>query len=934
MLRDVVDDDDRSGAVAPTLTTTASDSEDGAPPSTSPERPRAAPVVRPPREQVDERIAHFRLIERLGRGGMGIVYRARDEKLGRDVALKVLPSNVVGRADRRERFLREARAAAAVFHPAIAIVYEIDTDGVTPYIAMELVAGRTLRAVLEGGPLALDALLAISIPIADALARAHRAGVVHRDLKPENVMLDAQGAPKILDFGIARVFDSAAVTEASGPDTVAPPVASLEGQIIGTPAYMSPEQARGHAVDRRSDLFSFGTILFELSCGQPPFIGTSSMDLLTAIIRDPAPPLPRDVPDELARIIHKLLEKAPDDRYQDAGDLAADLRRLQQAGLGTPPRAAARSPRRRVAPRAIGAVGAIAAAAIGGWLVLRGGASTTTRPPDEPARPQAQHMVERPLVPATREDLAGALSADGARLALVRDGRLTVQELASGSARTLALPGAAPVWLDWFPDGKQLLLGVPVGPDDVELFALPTDGTAARALGIHAWGAAVSPDGTRIASFDEGGLRLSALDGSHMRRLVGTRENAEFSWPVWSPDGRWITYGVRGTGIVPAIRAVSTDGSTDVALVEDPALATSTALLAYIWLTDGRLLFRTVAAGSSIVEILDVDLATARPRGPAVTLGTLPDVVGLESATRDGRHVLLSRGAVVTTEYRARLDQHELDLEPDEHPGWRAFGRVPERDETLVVAPGGTDHTELLAVGANGQPRTLASLSGSIMSPQITPDGGAVLFLAVEGDHVVLRRLDLDVASRAPVAVETLPYAPSSPPEFTEWLVAQLGCPRQKGRSCVLGATEGADQVFYEIDPAKGRGRRLGALHGAAPWTWSLSADGAEIIAAHRDKDVRILDVASGDSRQVIATPGLVVFSVAWIGASRAFLLAGGQTRTGEIVRVEPSGAMRTVWSRPSETPGRLRVLDEAGSELLVTTTGGTTSLGVIELSP
>jgi hypothetical protein len=497
----------------------------------------------------------------------------------------------------------------------------------------------------------------------------------------------------------------------------------------------------------------------------------------------------------------------------------------------------------------------------------------------------------------------------------------------------LALPGAAPQWIDWFPDGKQLLLGVPVAPDDVELFALPIDGSAARALGIHAWGATLSPDGTRIASFDEGGLRLSALDGSHMRRLVGTRENAEFSWPVWSPDGRWITYGVRGTGIIPAIRVVSTDGSTDVVLVEDPALATSTALLAYIWLADGRLLYRTVAAGSSIIELLDVDLATARPRGAPVMLGTLPDVVGLESATRDGRHVLLSRGAVVNTEYRARLDQRDLDPQPDEHQGWRAFGRVPERGETLAVAPGGTDHTEVIAVGANGQPRTLASLS-SIVSPQITPDGGAVLFLAVEGDHLVLRRIDLGGASSAPVAVETLPYAPSTPPEFTERLVAQLGCPRQQGRPCVLGATEGDDQVFYEIDPSKGRGRRLGALHGASPWTWSLSADGAEIVAAHRDKDVRILDVASGESRQVIATPGLVVFSVAWIGASRAFLLAGGQTRTGEIVRVEPSGTMRTVWSRPSETPGRLRVLEDAGSELLVRTTSGTTSLGMIELSP
>jgi serine/threonine protein kinase len=889
---------------------------------------------------VDEKIAHFRIVARIGQGGMGIVYRAVDEKLGRDVALKVLPGDVVARADRRERFLREARAAAAVVHPAIATDYEVGADGDIPYNVMEYVAGRTLRDVLTSGAMPVPELIRIAIPIADALARAHRAGVVHRDLKPENVMLDAEGAPKILDFGLARLFDPAVPGDRPA-DAAIISVVTEEGTILGTPAYMSPEQARGRAVDHRSDLFSLGTLLFELVTAHAPFRGPSTMDIATAIIRD-NPPAPSSLaaaaPLELDRIILKCLEKDPEDRYQSAAEIVVDLRRLlRQTESGVAVSASTiRAPVRglRLASRLLAAI-AIVTIALTSWaFFLRGSSSSSSHEPVlAPLRPATLGFTERTIVPPTRGDLSGALSPDGTMLALVRDERLTIQDLASGQVRALALPDAPLSWIDWFPDQNHLLLGIAAGDTDKELFALPLDGSPGHAMGIHTWGAAISHGGTRIASFDEGGLRLSALDGSNSRRLVGTRENAEFSWPAWSPDDRWIAYGVRGPGIVPAIRAAAADGSTDVLIVENPNLATSSALLSYVWLGRGRLLYRSVLADSSVLQAIDVDPQTARPQGASMQVGTLPDVVGLESATRDGSRVLYSRGAVVRTEYRAALQGETLELHAEDHQGWAAIGRSADRNENIYAATSGTDQLELLGVGAHGTVRTIASIAGIAFSLQLTPDGAYVIFLEAEQGHMTLRKVSLsDEGAKTAKTIETLPYAPSSPPAFSERLVAQLSCPRDIGQRCILGATEGSDQVFYELDLDRGRGPQVGQLHGPSPWTWNVSPDGRAIIAAHRDGDVRVLDLATREMHQLLEKPGMVVFSAVWIGRTRSVLLAGAQVAKGVIVRVAPNGTRRTLWESTSETPSRLRVLDDAGSEVTVRTTAGTTSLGFLEL--
>ena len=277
-------------------------------------------------------LGSYKITAPLGAGGMGEVYRARDSKLRRDVAIKVLPALLISETDRRNRFLQEARAAAALNHPNIATIFEVnETDGLT-FIAMELVEGESLRSLLRRGPMQVADALRLGAEVAEGLSHAHKAGVIHRDLKPENVMVRPDGHPKILDFGLAKLLEKNATSDLSEAETVTP-VKTIEGNIMGTPAYMSPEQARGETVDFRSDIFSFGSTLYEMTVGKIPFNGPSAVDILGAILRD-IPPSPSGingwVPPELDRIISKCLEKIRENRYQHADDLAVDLRRLRR----------------------------------------------------------------------------------------------------------------------------------------------------------------------------------------------------------------------------------------------------------------------------------------------------------------------------------------------------------------------------------------------------------------------------------------------------------------------------------------------------------------------------------------------------------------------------------------------------------------------------
>jgi len=280
---------------------------------------------------IGKTLAHYEILEKLGSGGMGDVYKARDTKLGREVALKVLPEEFSKDDERRKRFMREAQAIAALKHPNIVTIHSVEeADGVS-FITMEYVEGGTLTARIPGGGVTLDEFFAYAIPLADAISSAHDQGISHRDLKPANVMFDRDGRLKVLDFGLAKLIAQSvnldtAPTIVQGSDTAV-------GQIMGTAAYMSPEQAEGKEIDGRSDIFSLGIVLYEMATGERPFKGDTQISTISSILKDTPKhisEIKREIPRHVGRIVNRCLEKNPDKRFQSAKDVRNDLEGLKK----------------------------------------------------------------------------------------------------------------------------------------------------------------------------------------------------------------------------------------------------------------------------------------------------------------------------------------------------------------------------------------------------------------------------------------------------------------------------------------------------------------------------------------------------------------------------------------------------------------------------
>jgi serine/threonine protein kinase len=273
-------------------------------------------------------ISHYRVVEKLGAGGMGVVWKARDTRLDRFVALKVLPAAKTSDPERKRRFVQEAKTASALNHPNIITIYEIDQAGpegdAADFIAMEFVPGKALAQLIPRKGLRLNETLNYAIEVADALAAAHAASIVHRDLKPGNIMVNENGSVKVLDFGLAKLTEQGGASEFARTETMGQAHKTAEGMIVGTFSYMSPEQAEGKKVDARTDIFSFGAVLYEMITGRRAFGGDSMVSILSAIVRGepkPAAEIVQGLPRDLDKIVMRCLRKDPNQRYQHAGDL-------------------------------------------------------------------------------------------------------------------------------------------------------------------------------------------------------------------------------------------------------------------------------------------------------------------------------------------------------------------------------------------------------------------------------------------------------------------------------------------------------------------------------------------------------------------------------------------------------------------------------------
>jgi len=493
-------------------------------------------------------ISHYRVGEKLGAGGMGVVWKARDTRLDRFVALKVLPAAKMRDPERKRRFVQEAKTASALNHPNIITIYDIDQADGADFIAMEFVPGKALDQLIPRKGLRLNETLDYAIEVADALAAAHAAGIVHRDLKPGNVMLNDSGCVKVLDFGLAKLTERGGASEFARTETMADVPHTDDGMILGTLSYMSPEQAEGKKVDARTDIFSFGAVLYEMITGRRAFAGKSAVSILAAVLRDepkPAAEIIPGLPHDLDRIVTRCLRKDPNQRYQHAGDLKIDLQ------LAREETAAGGSAIRERMPAKAGA---------GRWWWLAATAACVAvsfavgwRLHGPPSALPLWNLTR--LTTDTGLSDAAALSPDGKLVAYSSDRSLDgerdlyIKQVAGGQPIRLTSDGAGNTTPDFSPDGSKIVFRS--NRDGGGIYEIPAFGGEVRLLARDGLNPKYSPDGSQVAYWigaegvavavpGSGAVWVVPVAGGQPQRVGPGFTSARH--PIWSPDGKHLLF--------------------------------------------------------------------------------------------------------------------------------------------------------------------------------------------------------------------------------------------------------------------------------------------------------------------------------------------------------------------------------------------------------
>jgi len=780
--------------------------------------------------------SRFEIVSRLGAGGMGEVYKAWDPSLKRHVALKILRREQIATEEMLRRFAREARAASALNHPNIITVYEIghadlDTAGVD-FIAMELIEGETLRSFLSRRvemPRALHYLA----QIADGLAKAHAAGILHRDLKPENIMITSDGFAKILDFGLAKTSlpetgDSDAEGEIQS-DTI-----SLPGAVMGTIGYMSPEQVRGSAIDQRSDIFSFGCILYEVLTRRRPFQGNSEVDTFHKIVYEPPPPIGEvdpPVSDALRRVTLKSLGKNPEERYQSAKEIAIDLREIRReyesgvhsSNLISGPRSTQTTRPRSLWLWIAASLLMLTTAAVIWSQRVRGKAA--------PDRGGLESMTVERLA-ATSNVQSAAISLDGRYIAHVESSPkgdvLLVRQVATGSEIEAApADGKSYGELSFSQDGEYLRY-----VHDGALRQSPALGGAGKILiDKFSYPISFSPDGKRCVFVRAGSLFLAHSDGSGERRIASATKGEEYVRPSWSPLGDVVACTRRsqrkiemGNMWVELLKPENVDSGPAISV---PAILGERwyEITSISWLPDATGIALSAARGALIENQL---YEITYPEGRTRRLTN--DLFEYEGAsiTADGR-ALVSR----QTDKRSSLwlippERPEFARKIVEGVGFiRNIATSPDGDVVYSASSQGNSDIWRMAMDGTRRKR-LTDDPGFDGMPAVSPDGRTIAFMSSRLGQLTIWTMDADGAHQMQITTEGRDVRPRFSPDGT-WLVYNS---RGSGRS-----------MLYRISV---RGGKPSPIPGSWTVVPAISPDGRFIAAVDDDRKLGVISATDG----------------------------------------------------------------------------------------
>jgi Tol biopolymer transport system component len=654
------------------------------------------------------RLGSYEIVALIGAGGMGEVYRARDGKLTRDVALKILPSFLAGDPERRARFTREANLLATLNHPNIAAIYGFEPSDPSPALVLEMVEGPTLADRLEDGPVPIDDVLSIARQMAEALEAAHAQGIVHRDLKPANVKVRADGTVKVLDFGLAKAMaaDSSPAVVAASP-TITSPAATAMGTIMGTAAYMSPEQARGRAVDKRSDIWAFGAVVYEMLTGRRAFDGEDVSDTLANILkREPDwSALPPDTPAALARVVRRCLVKDPRQRTHDMGDVRIELEdgANAEATSATQIAVGGRSSRLAGIERAAWVAVALALAAAAGWGWWRG------RAPE----PAAVSVLRFQIPPPDKHSF-GALGG--------------------GGGGVVPLPAVSP-------DGRRLVFHASDASGKGALWLRSLDSFEARRIPDTEDGAQPfwSPDSQSIAFFANGRIYRVDAAGGNRRELCAFRGIAQ--------GGSWSTTGaiVFATGNPPSFMRVAAEGGQPTP-VRLPGAENHRSPARWPWfLPDGRSFLYWARSGTQADEVL-----------AGIHVAAIDSAVEGESLLQADtqaifvapNHLLFGRDSRL---YRQHFDVATRQVSGDAVPvvdrlrttqaiGFGEFSA--SGTGVLAYRPGLDASNQFTWVDRKGVPLSTVGMPGRYRAPALSPDGRRLAYTDLNDGNLKILELE------------------------------------------------------------------------------------------------------------------------------------------------------------------------------------------------